>query len=110
MKLLFDQNLSPRLVRRLADLYPGSEHVFNVGLERSDDIEVWGYACEQGFMIASKDSDFNELSVIHGFPPKVVRIRRGNCSTSDIEEILRQDFESVKDLAENPAKGLLELF
>lgn len=110
MKLLFDQNLSPRLVRRLADLYPGSEHVFNVGLERSDDIDVWDYAREQGFMITSKDSDFNELSVIRGFPPKVVRIRRGNCSTNDIEEMLRQDFESVKDLAENPAKGLLELF
>jgi Domain of unknown function (DUF5615) len=52
MKLLFDQNLSPRLVRRLADLYPGSEHVFNVGLERADDVDVWNYAREQGFMIA----------------------------------------------------------
>jgi predicted nuclease of predicted toxin-antitoxin system len=70
MKLLFDQNLSPRLIRRLADLYPGSDHVFERGLERADDSEVWEHAHEHGFMITSKDSDFNELSVIHGFHPK----------------------------------------
>ena len=32
MKLLFDQNLSPKLVNRLADLFPGSGHVQSVGL------------------------------------------------------------------------------
>lgn len=110
MKLLFDQNLSPRLPRRLANLYPGSEHVFELGLERADDIEVWEYAREKGFIITSKDSDFNELSVIHGFPPKVAWIRRGNCSTSEIEKILREEYESVQDLEQNPSKGILELF
>ena len=110
MKLLFDQNLSPRLRRRLADLYPGSDHVFELGLEKADDIAVWSYARETGFIITSKDSDFNELSVVHGFPPKVAWIRRGNCSTSEIEEILRQEYESVKDLDRNTDKGILELF
>src|SRR5215210_8208738 len=108
MKLLFDQNLSPRLIRRLADLYPGSDHVFELGLERADDIEVWKHALEHGFMITSKDSDFNELSVVHGFPPKVVWIRRGNCSTHEIEQMLRQDYELVEDLELNPTKGILE--
>jgi predicted nuclease of predicted toxin-antitoxin system len=110
MKLLFDQNLSPRLPRRLADLYPGSDHVFELGLERADDLEVWEHARGNGFIITSKDSDFNELSVVHGFPPKVAWIRRGNCSTSEIEEILRQEYESVEDLERNPSKGILELF
>lgn len=110
MKLLFDQNLSPKLPRRLADLYPGSDHVFELGLGRADDIEVWEYAREQGFIITSKDADFNELSLVHGFPPKVAWIRRGNCSTSEIEEMLREEYESVKDLEQDPGKGILELF
>ncbi len=44
MKLLFDQNLSPRLVARLADCYPGSAHVSEVGLDRALDVEVWEFA------------------------------------------------------------------
>ena len=110
MKLLFDQNLSPRLPRRLADLYPGSDHVFELGLGEADDAEVWEYAREKEFIIASKDSDFNELSVVHGFPPKVAWIRRGNCSTRQVEQILREEYEAVADLEENPSKGILELF
>ncbi len=110
MKLLFDQNLSLRLIHRLADLYPESDHVFKLGLQEADDIEVWELARERGFIITSKDSDFNELSVVHGFPPKVVWIHSGNCSTSDIEEILREKYESVRDLERDPSKGILELF
>ena len=41
MKLLFDQNLSPRLPRQLADLYAGSVHVREVGLRNSDDGAIW---------------------------------------------------------------------
>ena len=109
MKLLFDQNLSPRLPRRLADLYPGSAHVFELGLDKADDLEVWEHARQNGFAITSKDSDFNELSVVHGFPPKVVWIRRGNCSSSEIEVMLREEYESLRDLEQNPSKGILEL-
>jgi predicted nuclease of predicted toxin-antitoxin system len=32
VKLLFDENLSPRLVERLVDVYPESKHVSGVGL------------------------------------------------------------------------------
>lgn len=37
MKLLFDQNLSPKLMNRLADPFPGSAHVLSLGLDREDD-------------------------------------------------------------------------
>ena len=109
MKLLFDQNLSPRLIRRLEDLYPESDHVSALGLDTAQDIEVWEHARDHGFIITSKDSDFNEISIVRGFPPKIVWIRRGNCSTHDIEEILRQDYEAVKDLEQDAGIGILEL-
>ena len=58
MRLLFDQNLSPRLVDALADLHGGSSHVRNEGLRTADDDTVWAYAARQGFVIVSKDADF----------------------------------------------------
>jgi len=87
---LFDQNLSHRLVRSLADIFPHSNHVRYVGLSRADDDAVWLYAAAQGFTIISKDSDFHQLSFVRGHPPKVVWIRRGNSSTDEIESLLRQ--------------------
>jgi hypothetical protein len=43
MSLLFDQNLSRRLVGLLAAEYPGSEHVAGAGLMGADDLTVWKY-------------------------------------------------------------------
>jgi predicted nuclease of predicted toxin-antitoxin system len=60
MKLLFDQNLSPRLPHLLADIYAGSVHVREVGLREADDGTIWDYAKAHGFAIVSKDSDFNK--------------------------------------------------
>ena len=85
MKLLFDENLSPRLVERLADVYPESQHVSGVELGAALDSAVWEYAKAHGFAIVSKDSDFAERSVLESGPPKVIWIRLGNCSTSEIE-------------------------
>jgi predicted nuclease of predicted toxin-antitoxin system len=110
MKLLLDQNLSPRLVHRLADLYPSSSHVMEVGLDRSLDKEVWNYARQHDYLIVTKDVDFSELSLLQGFPPKVIWIRRGNCSTHDIETILRENLNSIKAMNEDASTGILELF
>jgi predicted nuclease of predicted toxin-antitoxin system len=110
MKLLLDQNLSPRLVRHLTDLYPTSTHVASVGLDRALDIDVWNYARQYGYIIVTKDVDFSEISVLLGFPPRVIWIRRGNCSTQEVETILREGYDSVKAMSEDVDAGVLELF
>jgi predicted nuclease of predicted toxin-antitoxin system len=110
MKLLFDQNLSPRLVARLADLYPGSAHVDPLGLGNEDDRTVWSYAHQNDFLIVTKDSDFSELVVYLGFPPKVIWIRRGNCSTNDIEQILRENHDAITQLSTSESTGILTLW
>lgn len=91
MKLLSNQNLSYKLVKRLSDLYPGSEHVRQVGLAEADDAAVWDYAKDNGLVIVSKDEDFHQRSFLSGSPPKVVWLRLGNCTTRDIEDALRQN-------------------
>jgi predicted nuclease of predicted toxin-antitoxin system len=109
VKLLFDQNLSFKLVRRLADLYSDSAHVRDVGLASADDNVVWDYARAHGFVIVSKDSDFYQRSLVIGHPPKVVWIRRGNCSTTDIEEILRRHVGDVLAFERDPVAAFLIL-
>lgn len=102
MKLLFDENLSPRLVRSLSDVFPGSIHVRDVGLSCADDAAIWDYARDHELTIVSKDSDFHQVSFLRGPPPKVIWIRRGNCSTGEIETLLRsrrvqvEEFEAVE--------------
>lgn len=110
VKLLFDQNLSPKLVKRLFDLYPNSDHLDLLGLGTADDVLVWKHAKDNGFVVVTKDADFADLSVLRGFPPKVVWIRRGNCSTNDIEEILRDHNAEIENLATDLASSILTLF
>ncbi len=110
VKLLFDQNLSPKLVKRLSDLYPNSDHLDLLGLGTAEDILVWEHAKDNDFVVVTKDADFADLSVLRGFPPKVVWIRRGNCSTANIEEILRDHNSDIEDLAADSTSGILTLF
>jgi predicted nuclease of predicted toxin-antitoxin system len=110
MKLLFDHNLSPRLVNRFSDLYCESQHVFSLGMDQSDDRQIWEYAAQNGFTIVTRDSDYNDLSLILGTPPKVIWIRRGNCSTQTIENILRDATETIQQFIQNLLIGVLILY
>ena len=109
MKLLFDQNLSHRLVSRLGEVYPGSVHVRQVGLAEADDAAVWSHALRNGLVVVSKDADFYQRSLLMGPPPKVVWIRRGNCSTRDVESILRRHQAIIQAFCANETEALLVL-
>jgi predicted nuclease of predicted toxin-antitoxin system len=109
VKLLFDENLSPRLAEALADLYPGSAHVHPCGLGSADDSAIWQYAKDYGFTIVSKDSDFQDLSVLHGNPPKVIWLRAANCSSSEIENLLRVALPTIKHFIEEDQESCLVL-
>jgi predicted nuclease of predicted toxin-antitoxin system len=109
VKLLFDENLSPRLVESLSDPYPGSKHVHSLELGGADDSAVWEYAKAHGFAIVSKDSDFAERSVLDSDPPKVVWIRLGNCSTEKIESVLRSAHETIRHFIEDDEETCLLL-
>jgi predicted nuclease of predicted toxin-antitoxin system len=97
MRLLFDQNLSPRLKETLRDVYPQSLHVRDVGLQSATDAAVWDFAKEQGLVIVSKDGHFRHLAFTYGHPPKVVWIQLGNCSTREVETLLRISFDHCLD-------------
>jgi len=97
VKLLFDQNLAPRLARDLADIFPDSAHVRDLGMTRSPDRVIWDHAKEEGFVVVSKDNDFQQMSFVFGPPPKVIWIRRGNCSVEETERILRSSSARIHE-------------
>ncbi len=109
MTFLFDHNLSPQLIDRLADLYPQSQHVFLLGMEQATDRQIWNYAKQNTLIIVTRDSDYSDLSVVLGFPPKVIWIRRGNCSTQTIETILRSATGVIDGFVCSSLLGVLTL-
>ena len=109
MKLLFDQNLSPRLVNLLHDLYPDSSQTFLLGLDRAPDEEIWNYAYQYGYTIVTKDADFNEMCIVRGFPPKVILLQTGNCTTDQIKVLLQLHFQTITDWSMDTENGILKL-
>jgi predicted nuclease of predicted toxin-antitoxin system len=105
--LLFDHNLSPRLVRRLNDIARGSAHVSMLGLDQASDDAVWSHARDHQFTIVTKDADFDDLVTLRGFPPKLVRLIIGNCTTNQVEELLRQLRMLIEVFITDPDTGLL---
>lgn len=109
MKLLFDQNLSPKLVGRLADLFPGSSHAQPESLDRADDLQLWEHALQHGFTIVTKDEDYNNLSVVRGNPPKILWIQLGNCTTAQIEALFRSTYADIAAFEQDASVGTLVL-
>jgi predicted nuclease of predicted toxin-antitoxin system len=109
MKLLFDQNLSPKLVPKFADLFPGSTHTESLGRGSDSDLSIWDLAKSEGFTIVTKDGDFADILAAKGFPPKIILVQLGNCSTDAVEDALRSDQDAIKELEARQEKGLLTL-
>jgi predicted nuclease of predicted toxin-antitoxin system len=110
VKLLFDHHLSPTLVDRLRDLFPESEHVWNVSLHSAPDETVWMYARENGFTVVSKDADFSELSMQFGYPPKLIWLKIKNWSTDHVEQLIRSGYSRIIELPEATDRAILVLF
>ena len=109
MKLLFDENLSPKLPRLLAAFFPDSAHVRECGLLGHPDEDVWEYARANGFTIVSKDSDFQQRSLLYGHPPKIVWLRIGNCTRQQLVQLITSRRQDIHALDSDPFEALLVL-
>ena len=110
MKLLFDQNLSRKLVTQLADIFPDASHIHFHGLAETSDTKIWEFARMQDFCIVTQDADFAERSRLYGVPPKVVWLRCGNAPTKQVETLLRSCAEAIEELLSSPILHCLELY
>ena len=109
MKLLLDQNLSRRLLAELELLFPDSTQVALCGLDTATDAVLWDFARQHGFAIVTKDSDFLELALMRGFPPKVVLLNLGNVSNQRVREVLLRQASAIQEFLQSDSQGILEI-
>jgi predicted nuclease of predicted toxin-antitoxin system len=95
MRLLFDQNISFRITKKLRSYFPDCLHVSDCGLNDCDDPDIWKYAKERDFAIVTFDSDFFDISIINGHPPKIIWIRTGNLTTIEIARLIINNKETI---------------
>ncbi|MGI9280858.1 MAG: DUF5615 family PIN-like protein [Endozoicomonas sp.] len=107
--LLLDENLSPKLVARIKDTYPGSLHVLHSKLDNSPDIEIWCYAKKHQMTIVSKDKDFLYFATQHGYPPKLIYLTTGNVKLAAIESILLENEAIIKSFIKLDKEGVLKI-
>ena len=110
MKLLFDQNISFRLVNHIADVFPGSKHVSDAGLLNCEDQEIWLFAKNNGFVIVTFDSDYYDIALINGCPPKVIWLRTGNITTREIAVLLLKNSKSIDSFVNEPDNADMACF
>jgi len=110
VKLLFDQNLSHKLIGLLGDIFPESQHVRLLGLDRAGDRLVWEFAKNHEYTIVSLDADFAELAALYGYPPKVIWLRCGNQSTHVVYERIRSNVESIRAFGVDSEASCLEVY
>ena len=96
MKLLFDQNISHRVVIRLVDFFSEATHVRDFGLQHSTDRQIWKFAKENNYALVTFDSDFNDLATLYGIPPKIIWLRFGNTLTENLVQKIKQRKEIIQ--------------
>lgn len=96
MKLLLDQNISYRVVKNISGVYPNVRHVSSLGLLNEEDLLIWNFAKDEDYTIVTFDSDFYELQLTKGFPPKIIWLRFGNSTKSALTNFFLDRRETIE--------------
>lgn len=109
MALLFDQNISYRILKDNLEFFPNSKQVKELGLQGKQDQIIWQYSKKNGFAIVTFDSDFVDLSILYRFPPKVIWLKLGNTSTKNIASELVTRKTVIEEFILNQEEGVLKI-
>jgi predicted nuclease of predicted toxin-antitoxin system len=108
-KLLFDQNVSWRVLEHIGADFPDASHVSAHRLTSASDRAVWEFARQPNCRIVSKDADFHQMSFVYGAPPKAIWLRLGNCSTADIADCVNRNVSKIRTFLEDTGSAFLVL-
>ena len=109
MKLLFDQNISPRILKYFSDQWKDCSHVRFEGLENASDSAIFNFAKDHGYAIVTFDADFIDLNALRGTPPKVIWLNTGNLTTKSITALLERNVLQINYYLESESDQVLEL-
>jgi len=108
-KLLFDNNISHRVLSKISDIFPDSSHAMLENLDESTDLEVWKFARKNQMAIVTKDSDFNDLAIYRGVPPKIIWVRLGNCKVDEIVKLIVANNLTILEFLNDKNSAILEV-
>ena len=110
MRLLLDENLSRRLVPFIQAVFPESSQVALLGLENTADEDIWHYARNNDYVIVTKDSDFYDMSLLYGQPPKIIWLKIGNQNKAVTIKALTEKSDDIKRLLITENKACIEIY
>jgi len=110
MKILLDQNISYKVIKKLESIYLEINHVSNFNLQASDDKIIWEFAKNNGFTLVTQDSDFHDFSILKGSPPKIIWLKCGNTTTNNIVKILSENYQVINDFIVHERYACLEIY
>ncbi|MDZ7607846.1 MAG: DUF5615 family PIN-like protein [Cyclobacteriaceae bacterium] len=110
MKLLFDQNISHKILKLLPEKYKEATSVKSERMLSFTDREIWEFARKNNYVIVTHDSDFNDLNALFGFPPKIIWIRTGNIRPKDLADLILQYEREIAKFISEDAYGCFEIF
>jgi predicted nuclease of predicted toxin-antitoxin system len=108
MRLLFDQNISFRLLKKISDLYPDAKQVRELSFENATDLEIFEFAIKNNYTIVTFDSDFCDLNSLKDFPTRIIWLRTGNTTTDHLASVFKKRYELISSFM-NEDNGCLEI-
>lgn len=102
MKILFDQNISYRVIDKISKNFPEAKQVRELNLENDSDLEIWQFAQSNNYTIVTFDADFYDLANLKGHPPKIIWLRVGNTKTENVAKLFNLKYKLIKDFINNP--------
>jgi len=109
MKLLFDENISYRILPLLQDHFEHVESVIHVASVQQD-LEIWNYAKDNDYVIVTFDEDFYDWQLLRGYPPKLIWLRMGNTPTQPLAAKLIAEKDQIQRLVDDVELGVLEMY
>ncbi len=110
MRLLFDQNISFRVVKRLKVIFPDVMSVRECGLFNANDYQIWEYARQKDYTVVTFDKDIPAIGSVKGFPPKIIWLRTGNISNQAIVSLFTDHSDGFVTFIANERKGCLMVY
>jgi len=87
--------LPESLLEVISSFDVSASHVKTEDLDKATDHQIWAFAKSEKYHILTKDRDFNDILQLHGHPPKVILLRVGKKTTSDILKIVSDAMPAI---------------
>ena len=111
MKLLLDENLSWRMIKKLSPFFEEIIHSSDIKiLQPPNDISIWNYAKKNGFTIISKDDDFEKIVLLRKAPPKLIYLKTYNLDTKKLVELIIDSKKKIIEFENSNENDIMEIY